>query len=243
MSATRAGGSRAGARMTILAVPALVLATSAATASAGPVPTTVPTGATIAAVSGSGQSATAGAAFAHPLTAHVTVPPPSAQVLSAASDPAAGATVVFAVVPVSGASGAFGGATSVTAATDASGNATSPPITANGVAGAYQVTATLTAVAANNSGTEANPNPSTVFALTNTAAATPTPTPPSTVPAPGSSAPTTAPTRGPVPSATALPRTGSSSGPLAAAGLALCGIGGTLLLVARKSRRANEATD
>ena len=241
MSATRAGGSRAGARMTILAVPALVLATSAATASAGPVPTTVPTGATIAAVSGSGQSATVGATFAQPLTAHVTVP----SLLSAASDPAAGATVVFAVVPVSGASGAFGGATSVTAATDASGNATSPPITANGVAGAYQVTATLTAVAANNSGTEANPNPSTVFALTNTAAATPTPTPtpPSTVPAPGSSAPTTAPTRGPVPSATALPRTGSSSGPLAAAGLALCGIGGTLLLVARKSRRANEATD
>lgn len=226
MSATRAGGSRAGARMTILAVPALVLATSAATASAGPVPTTVPTGATIAAVSGSGQSATAGAAFAQPLTAHVTVPPPS--LLSAVSDPAAGATVVFAVVPVGGASGAFGGATSVTAATDASGNATSPPVTANGVAGAYQVTATLTAVAANNSGTEANPNPSTVFALTNTAAATPAPT---------------APSRGPVPSATALPRTGSSSGPLAAAGLALCGIGGTLLLVARKSRRANEATD
>ena len=240
MSATRAGGGRAGARMTILAVPALVLATSAATASAGPVSTTVPAGATIAAVSGSGQSATAGAAFAHPLTAHVTVPPPRQ---SAVSDPAAGATVVFAVVPVGGASGAFGGATRVTAATDASGNATSPPVTANGVAGAYQVTATLTAVAANNSGTEANPNPSTVFALTNTAAATPTPTPPSTVPAPGSSAPTTAPTRGPVPSATALPRTGSSSGPLAAAGLALCGIGGTLLLVARKSRRANEATD
>ena len=103
MSATRAGGSRAGARMTILAVPALVLATSAATASAGPVSTTVPAGATIAAVSGSGQSATAGAAFAQPLTAHVTVPPPSAQVLSAASDPAAGATVVFAVVLVGGA--------------------------------------------------------------------------------------------------------------------------------------------
>ena len=239
MSATRAGWSRAGARMTILAVPALVLATSAATASARPVSTTVPVGATIAVVSGSGQSATVGATFAQPLTAHVTVP----SLLSAASDPAAGATVVFAVVPVGGASGAFGGATSVTAATDASGNATSPPVTANGVAGAYQVTATLTAVAANNSGTEANPNPSTVFALTNTAAATPTPTPPSTVPAPGSSAPPTAPTRGPVRSATALPRTGSSSGPLAAAGLALCGIGGTLLLVARKSRRANEATD
>ena len=101
MSATRAGGSRAGARMTILAVPALVLATSAATASAGPVPTTVPTGATIAAVSGSGQSATAGAAFAQPLTAHVTVPPPL--LLSAASHPAAGATVVFAVVLVGGA--------------------------------------------------------------------------------------------------------------------------------------------
>ena len=241
MSATRAGWSRAGARMTILAVPALVLATSAATASARPVSTTVPVGATIAVVSGSGQSATVGATFAQPLTAHVTVP----SLLSAASDPAAGATVVFAVVPVGGASGAFGGATSVTAATDASGNATSPPVTANGVAGAYQVTATLTAVAANNSGREANPHPSTVFALTNTAAATPTPTPtpPSTVPAPGSSAPPTAPTRGPVPSATALPRTGSSSGPLAAAGLALCGIGGTLLLVARKSRRANEATD
>ena len=241
MSATRAGWSRAGARMTILAVPALVLATSAATASARPVSTTVPVGATIAVVSGSGQSATVGATFAQPLTAHVTVP----SLLSAASDPAAGATVVFAVVPVGGASGAFGGATSVTAATDASGNATSPPVTANGVAGAYQVTATLTAVAANNSGREANPHPSTVFALTNTAAATPTPTPtpPSTVPAPGSSAPPTAPTRGPVRSATALPRTGSSSGPLAAAGLALCGIGGTLLLVARKSRRANEATD
>jgi LPXTG-motif cell wall-anchored protein len=116
----------------------------------------------------------------------------------------------------------------VTAATDVSGNATSPPVTANGVAGAYQVKATLTAVAAEDSGTEANPNPSTVFALTNTAAATPAPT---------------APTRGPVPSATALPRTGSSSGPLAAAGIALCGIGGTLLLVARKSRRANQATD
>src|SRR5664280_1468150 len=161
MSATRAGWSRAGARMTILAVPALVLATSAATASARPVSTTVPVGATIAVVSGSGQSATVGATFAQPLTAHVTVP----SLLSAASDPAAGATVVFAVVPVGGASGAFGGATSVTAATAASGNATSPPITANGVAGAYQVTATLTAVAANNSGTEANPNPSTVSAL------------------------------------------------------------------------------
>jgi hypothetical protein len=88
---------------------------------------------TIAATSGSGQSAAVGTAFGAPLVATVT----------SSGAPASGVIVTFAA-PGSGASATFaGGAT--TATTNSSGVATSAAISANGTAGAYTVTATAPA--------------------------------------------------------------------------------------------------
>ncbi|MGH7227500.1 MAG: SBBP repeat-containing protein, partial [Gemmataceae bacterium] len=105
--------------------------------------------AAISAVSGGGQSATIGAAFANPLVVNVT---------DASNHPVSGATVTF-TAPASGASASF---SSTTATTDSSGNA-SVTATANGIAAAaaYQVSAAVAGVS----------TPAT-FSLTNTQAAT-----------------------------------------------------------------------
>jgi hypothetical protein len=113
--------------------------------------TTTPPTVAITATSGSGQSATTGAAFAAPLVATVT----------SGGSPASGVSVTF-TAPASGASGTF--ATSTPGATDtettnSSGVATSQVFTANSTAGAYTVTASATGAAASAS-----------FSLTNTAA-------------------------------------------------------------------------
>jgi predicted outer membrane repeat protein len=91
----------------------------------------------ISAVSGSGQSAIAGAAFTTALSARVT---------DAYGNNVSGATVVF-TAPGSGASGTFsGGGTSASAQTNASGIATAPALTANVTTGQYSVSASVQGV-------------------------------------------------------------------------------------------------
>jgi hypothetical protein len=92
---------------------------------------------TIAAVSGSGQSAIVGSAFATALSARVT---------DAYGNTVSGATVVF-TAPSSGAGGTFsGGGTSASAQTSSSGIATAPALTANSTTGQYNVTASVQGV-------------------------------------------------------------------------------------------------
>jgi YVTN family beta-propeller protein len=102
----------------------------------------------ISAYAGSGQSASVGTVYAAPLKALVT---------DSSGNPISGTSVTF-TLPVSGASGTFGG--SVTVTTDANGIATSPVLTANSQVGTFQVSATTPAGTA-----------PTVFNLTNTAGA------------------------------------------------------------------------
>jgi adhesin/invasin len=97
----------------------------------------------LTAISGSGQSAVVGAAFATPLQVKFT---------DAFGNPISGASVMFSA-PGSGATGSFSGNATVT--TDASGVATAPSFTAGHVAGGYTVTASIGSLAAG-------------FALTNT---------------------------------------------------------------------------
>ena len=87
--------------------------------------------ASIAALSGSGQSAFVGAAFSARLLATVTT----------GGSPMSGVVVTF-TVPTSGASGTFAGGVN-TAMTDDRGVAASPVFTANATIGAYAVTATV----------------------------------------------------------------------------------------------------
>lgn len=103
----------------------------------------------IAVVSGGGQSATIGQAFANPLVVKVT---------DSSNDPVSGATVTFNV-PVSGASASL----SSTTGTTASDGTASVTATANGIASstAYSVSATVAGVS----------TPAT-FSLTNTPATT-----------------------------------------------------------------------
>jgi hypothetical protein len=108
-----------------------------------------PAAASVTATGGTPQSATINTAFASPLT--VTVRDAASQLLS-------GVTVTFAL-PASGPGGTFGGAAAVV--TDSTGAATSPTVTANGLAGSYNPTATAGQASA-------------IFALTNTQAATTT---------------------------------------------------------------------
>jgi len=113
--------------------------------SSTPPPATV----SIAATSGSGQSAAVGTAFAAPLVATVTT----------GGTPTSGASVTF-TAPASGASGTFsGGAATETDTTNSNGVATSSAFTANTTAGAYSVTASTTGATSNAS-----------FSLTNTGA-------------------------------------------------------------------------
>ena len=102
----------------------------------------------IAATSGTPQSATVGTAFAAPLVATVTT----------GGTPTSGVTVTF-TAPATGASGTFAGGVN-TATTNASGVATSTTFTANTTAGVYAVTASATGASTSAS-----------FSLTNTAGA------------------------------------------------------------------------
>ncbi len=99
---------------------------------------------TIAVSAGNNQSAATNTSFATPLQVLVT---------NSVGSPLAGIAVQFAA-PGSGASGSFGGATTVI--TNGSGIATAPAFTANNVTGTYTVTATTGAL-------------SVSFNLTNTA--------------------------------------------------------------------------
>ncbi|MDP1573737.1 MAG: IPT/TIG domain-containing protein [Coxiellaceae bacterium] len=95
------------------------------------VPVAIHTGSTsISVISGSAQTAVVGTQFTNPLVV---------KVVDGSNAPVVGATVTF-TVPSSGASGTFAGGVN-TAITNSSGEATSPLLTANTVAGAYTVTA------------------------------------------------------------------------------------------------------
>jgi subtilisin family serine protease len=108
-------------------------------------------GRTITASSGSGQSATLNSAFSLPLQALVR---------DGSSNPVVGVTVTFSA-PTSGASGSFAGfGTIATAITNASGIATTPTFTANGVSGSFNITATVSGASS-----------PAAFSLTNVAAA------------------------------------------------------------------------
>ena len=84
---------------------------------------------TIAVVSGDGQTATVGAAYASPLKASVT---------DSFGNPISGAAVAFAG-PANGAGVTFGGPATVN--TDANGVVASPGLTANNLPGTFQITA------------------------------------------------------------------------------------------------------
>ncbi len=131
-----AGGYNVSASVAGAATPALFGLTN----NAGPA-------ASITVASGNNQSARANSAFSNPLV--VTVKDASGNVVS-------GATVTFAA-PGSGASGTFtGGGTTANVQTNGSGVATSPTFAANGVAGGYNVNATVAGV-----------NGAAIFNLTN----------------------------------------------------------------------------
>jgi hypothetical protein len=89
--------------------------------------------AAIIATVGTPQSATVNAAFATALQATVK---------DAGANPLSGVTVTF-TSPNTGAFARFSGAATATAVTNASGIATAPALTANGVAGTYTVTASV----------------------------------------------------------------------------------------------------
>ena len=91
--------------------------------------------ATVSVKAGSPQSATVGTGFAVL----------EAIVMDAYGNPVSGVTVTF-TAPTSGATGAFAGASSATAVTDANGVATAPVFTAGTQAGGYTVTAGVAGV-------------------------------------------------------------------------------------------------
>lgn len=103
---------------------------------------------TVAATAGTPQSAAVNAVFGTALQATVT----------SGGNPVNGVTVTF-TAPGSGSGGTFGGSSTATATTNASGVATAPALTANSQAGSYSVTASVAGVPASVS-----------FGLTNTAA-------------------------------------------------------------------------
>jgi hypothetical protein len=108
--------------------------------------------AAIVAVGGTPQNAGLGSPFPSALAARVT---------DAGGNAVQGATVIFAVNPVGGASGTFmGGSSTFTGATDSSGLVTASTFTANGIGGTYTVTAAVVI---------AGPPISTTFTLTNLA--------------------------------------------------------------------------
>ena len=110
--------------------------------------------AAIAATAGTPQSAHINATFAKVL---------QATVVDAGQHPVGGVSVTF-TAPTSGASATFGGSSTVTAVTNASGIAISPTLSANGQTGSYAISASVSGVAASAS-----------FSLTNTPPPAPKP--------------------------------------------------------------------
>ena len=107
--------------------------------------------ASVVATSGGGQQALVGQTFTSPLVATV---------LNASDSPVGAGVAVTFVLPATGQSATFtGGLTQATVSTNAQGQAVSPGLTANGVAGSYQATASAQGAA------------SATFALTNAAGA------------------------------------------------------------------------
>jgi hypothetical protein len=90
----------------------------------------------VTAAAGTPQTATVNTQFATALQALVR---------DASNNPVGGVAVTFSA-PVSGARGLFGGTTTATVTTGSNGVATASPLTANGVAGSYQVTAIASGV-------------------------------------------------------------------------------------------------
>ena len=152
------------------------VSTSSDTTAVLSAPYTIGTASQLVASGGSGQSTQVGTAFPKLLGASLkdsaVIPNPVDQ---------AGISVTFTATPgPTGASGTFNGLSSVTVTTNESGLATSPlayPLTANGIAGAFTVTAT-------GDGLTSLP-----YSETNVAAPVtpPTTTPPTTTPPPATS--------------------------------------------------------
>ena len=90
-------------------------------------------GTSVATAGGSGQSTAINSAFVNPLQAVVR---------DSNSNPIGGVSVTF-TAPASGASARFSGSATATVVTNVSGVAQAPPLTANGTAGNYTVTATV----------------------------------------------------------------------------------------------------
>ena len=109
----------------------------------------------VTAISGTPQTTPAGSSFGAAL---------KAQVLDTSSNPIAGVTVTF-TTPASGASATFGGLTSTTATTDASGMATSPVPLANATPGTYNVTASASSFNASFSLTNTPLTPASIAAV------------------------------------------------------------------------------
>jgi hypothetical protein len=109
---------------------------------------------TMTITSGTPQTATVGTAFANPLVVTVT----------SGGNPASGVTVTF-TAPTAGASGTFAGGVNQ-ATTNASGVATSGVFTANGIAGAYAVTASVSGETGTNFALTNAPGPAARVAAT-----------------------------------------------------------------------------
>ena len=146
---TGSNGQATSAAFTANTVADHSIVASATGASSGsfPLVNTAGAAANVVSATGTGQSAIIGNAFTSPLVATVT---------DSSGNPVPSVTVTFAA-PSSGASAIFTGSASVL--TGSSGQATSPTVTANGIAGAYSVTASVSGLSAAN------------FSLTNSAGA------------------------------------------------------------------------
>ncbi len=157
----------------------------------------VETNYTLTATGGTPQSTIVNTAFATNLQATLTE----------TGGPVAGIPVTF-TPPASGPSGTFAGGNPAIATTNATGVATAPTFTANGLAGSYDVAATVTGIAtsANFSliNIAATPTPTPTATPTPTLTPTPTPTPPTPTPTPPTPTPTPA-TPTPTPTATLTP--------------------------------------
>ena len=153
----------------------------------------VETNYTLTATAGTPQSTVVNTTFATNLQATV----------AESGRPVPVVSVTFAP-PGSGASGTFAGGNPAVAITNGSGVATAPPFTANGTAGSYNVTATVTGIPApaNFSLTNIAATPTPTPTSTPTPTLTPTPTPTPTPPAPTPTMTPTPPAPTPTPSAT-----------------------------------------
>ena len=146
----------------------------------------VETSYTLTATAGTPQSATVNTTFATNLQATV----------AESGNPVAGVAVTF-TPPASGASGTFAGGNPAIVTTNGSGVATAPAFTANGIAGSYNVAATVPGIAAVNfslTNIAATPTPTPTATPTPTPTLTPSPTPPAPTPTPTPTPPASTPT-------------------------------------------------